>query len=118
MKALLTCSILFLFGCSQKTISDNELLKFATSSYDKEVKMNTEEILGVHNGHQVKVIYPCGDLCPTYTKRIVSYSIDIENCTSDIGVKKDIRVLRGRAAGDESFCLPKVLSENWENVVL
>ena len=118
MKTLLTCSILVLFSCSQKPISDDELLNFATSSYDKEVKMNTEEILGIHNGQKVKVIYPCGDICPTYTKRIISYSLDIENCTSDIGVKKDILIFRGRAAGNKSFCLPKIISENWEKVVL
>lgn len=111
--------MIFLFlNCTYKPISDQELLKYATTPYDKETKMNTEETLGFHNGQKVKVIYPCGDLCPSYKKRIVFYELKIERCTSTIGVRKEINFFRGRAGKTETFCLPVIIADNWNQVIL
>ena len=94
-------------------LSASEILSLAIKPYDKREKMNTEEIIGTHDGKKVKVIYPCGDICPDYTKRVIHYMVEIENCTNNNGVIKKVKVTRGRASNYESFCVPKIIANNW-----
>ena len=98
-------------------LSANDILSLALTSYDKREKMNTEELIGTHEGKRVKVIYPCGDICPDYTKRIIHYITEIENCDKSSGVIKEIKITRGRASNYESFCVPKIIATNWGQVV-
>ena len=109
---LLVCS-----NCTFRQLSDSELLTFATTAYDKSEKMNTREALGQHNKMIVVAEYPCGDICPYYTKRIIHYDISIENCSEIIGVQKDISIFKGRSGRIKSYCIPNILHENWDKVI-
>ena len=109
--------VILLLGCNQKVLNDNELLINATTDYAKESKMNSTEILGIHNQHIVKVTYPCGDVCPEYTKRIIYYEIENKSCPSNIGTEKEVTVFRGRSSRIETYCIPNIIAENWDDVV-
>ena len=105
------------FCSNNNELSDREILSFAKSSYEQREKMHTKEILGYHNGTEVIVEYPCSDLCPAYTKRIIHYDVNVENCTEAVGVVKEISVPMGTAFGPKEFCIPKVLEKNWNEIV-
>jgi hypothetical protein len=100
-----------------KELADKEILALAMSPYDKSEKMLTEEKLGFHKGNELIVIYPCGDICPHYTKRVIHYKVKIEKCAESGGIVKEIRVVRGRGSNEEPFCFPKVIAENWNDIV-
>ena len=98
-------------------LSDNDILSAAMKAYDKRQKENTKEFIGIHDGKKVIAIYPCGDICPDYTKRVIHYAINIDDCEENGGVIKQVRVTRGRSSNKESFCVPKVLAQNWSKIV-
>jgi hypothetical protein len=59
--------------------------------------------------------FPCGDICPDNTVRVIHYDLlPRQTCSGLGGVERKLRVVRGRASNDEIFRFPKVLSENWE----
>jgi len=115
--ALTIVAIISSLANAMDELSASDILSLALNPYDKREKMNTEEIIGTHEGKEVKVIYPCGDICPDYTKRVIHYIIEIENCNKSNGVIKEIKVTRGRASNYESFCVPKVIASNWGKVL-
>ena len=111
--------ILFLSACTSvtptdqdETLTDNELLKYATTEYDKEEMMHQTVVLGNHNDATVIAEFPCSDLCPEYTTRIIRYDIDTNDCGSVGGVVHTMFVPRGVELVAEEYCIPKVLVEN------
>jgi hypothetical protein len=119
--ALFIIFILFLSACTSvtpndqdETLTDNEILEYATTEYDKEEMMHQTVVLGNHNGALVIAEFPCSDLCPDYTTRVIRYDIDINECTSVGGVVHTMYVPKGIASVAEDYCIPKILVENWE----
>ena len=98
-------------AASSKVISDRDLLRYARSSYDKSSKMHTSEFLGVHNGQLVVADFPCSDLCPKYTKRIIHYDVEAtpKECDAVHGVIRKEDVPAGIAFRVLPFCEPRVL---------
>jgi len=95
-------------------VSDPALLKYASSSYDKRSLMNKWVDIGINHGVRVVASFPCSDLCPQYTVRVIQYDVPLSRCRDVGGVEKPISVPRGIAMSTEVFCVPKVLVDNWE----
>ena len=91
-------------------LTDADVLAAATGPYDKRAKMQTHAHLGHHHGVAVVVDYPCSDLCPAYTTRIVHYDLDPgPACAAAGGVERVAVVPHGIAAMPRTFCVPAVL---------
>jgi hypothetical protein len=99
-------------GDSPKTISDEELLKYAQSSYDKSKMMGQDIMIGSHNGIPVKVTFPCSDVCPDYTIRVIRYDVELDKCEGIGGIKKAIYIPSGIAVVPRGFCFPKIIVSN------
>jgi hypothetical protein len=98
-----------------RPISEDQLLSYATDSYDKNHIEKQHDLLGQLNGTNVVVDYICSDLCPFYTVRVIHYELRKEqNCASAGGVEKALRIPVSIATTDKVFCFPKVLTDNWE----
>jgi len=122
--ALFIVFIMFISACTSvtptsvtpndqdETLTDNEILEYSTTEYDKAKMMHQTVVLGNHNGVSVIAEFPCSDLCPDYTTRIVRYDIDISQCSSVGGVIQTMYVPRGIALVEEDYCVPKILVEN------
>lgn len=94
-----------------KVLSDADLIAFRQSRYDQADKMFKHEVLGIHNGVRVLVDYPCSDLCPDYTTRIIHYDKpQTKSCAQIGGVLVMLDVPRGIGMDREQFCVPKVLA--------
>jgi len=97
------------------SLSDQSLLQYASQAYDKGAMMNTRETLGIYHGNRVVVEFPCSDLCPADTVRVIRYELASgQDCSDAGGVSKTLRIPEGVAMHDEEFCFPRVLAEHWD----
>jgi hypothetical protein len=90
-------------------IDDAGLLRFARSRFDPYKRTGRIRLLGIHRGTLVVVDYPCGDVCPAYTKRIVHYDVPPEACARVGGTIVDELIPRGPAVMPKSYCEPTVI---------
>jgi hypothetical protein len=94
-------------------LTDADLLTADARPYDKASKMGTHEVLGVYHGLQVVVDYPCSDLCPLYTSRVIHYSLRSGVDCEKAGGKIEYRRGRRRVpAPSETFCVPGILTQD------
>lgn len=94
---------------SSQAISDEKLLKYAKSSFDKKKMMFKDFILGYHNNAPVRVHFPCSDICPDYTTRIIRYDVSPSECNNYGGEMRSLYVPAGPALIEKEFCFPKVI---------
>ncbi len=93
------------------SISDQTLAAYAVGPFDKSAKMGRLEILGVNHGARVVADFPCSDLCPDYTTRIIHYAVPPgPECARIGGVKAIIPTPRGIARIDEAYCVSRVVA--------
>ena len=75
---LLFCTIV-ISGCQRNPnapISDAELIRIDNTAFDMRSKMGSHEVIGVSRGHHVLIDYPCGDLCPEETDRLIHFDVE------------------------------------------
>jgi hypothetical protein len=90
-------------------IGDAGLLRFARSRFDPYQRADRIRVLGLHRGTPVVVDYPCGDVCPAYTKRIVHYDVPPEACGRVGGTIVNELIPRGPAVMPRPYCEPSVI---------
>lgn len=95
----------------KEELSDEDLLKYATSPFNKKKMMGKTIILGRHNGIVVKAYFPCGDICPDYTKKIIMYDVELENCEKIGGIRKKIYVPSAIAMKEVEYCIPQIIAD-------
>jgi hypothetical protein len=91
---------------SADTISDSALLRYDSQDYDQAQLMFKRLVLGKNNGITVVAEFPCSDLCPQGTVRVIHYDVPLSMCSAIGGVEKEI--LYGFIV--QKFCLPKILA--------
>lgn len=104
----------YVFGrpASGGVLSDEQLLRYARSSFDGEEMVFRDFVVGYHGGVPVRVSFPCSDVCPQYTVRVIRYDVSLSDCESVGGVVKSIYVPFGIGARSEEFCFPQVIVDN------
>jgi hypothetical protein len=106
---------LALSGCGQirnapdRELSDADLLKMAAEPFFKARMMNRSYSVGRHHGIPVRVEFPCGDVCPDYTAKIVRYDVEPRACPPAYGEVLTVGVPGGAAVLLREFCFPRVL---------
>jgi len=97
---------------SNEELSDNDLLDYVNSDFDKEKMMNKEIIIGQHNGIPVRASFPCADMCPDRTTKVVSYDLEISECQKKGGVVKSTSTPSLSGTSSIELCFPKIIVEN------
>jgi len=91
------------------TVTDAEILAFASAPWDKRDLLARRE-LGIHRGTRVLVEYRCSDVCPDYTTRVIRYAVAPgPECARIGGVVRDAVIPSGIASSLRSYCVPAVL---------
>lgn len=111
------CGTLVPDGPPNGQLTDQDILDYATAEYDREEMMFQRVELGTHNGTLLIAEFPCSDLCPDYTTRVIRYDVENEECAAIGGVLHTVFVPAGVAMVEEEYCLPGVLVENWEEYI-
>lgn len=97
-------------GAAARRLTDAEVLDYASARFDKRAMMFKRVVLGRHRGLPVVAIHPCGDVCPTYTRRIVHYDVPLADCERRGGIVSERIVPRGPGIARQPFCVPAVLA--------
>ena len=92
-----------------RNLTDRDLIRYAASKLDPRTMMGRQVVLGRHRGTLVVADFPCGDVCPQYTRRIVHYDVPVERCAAVRGAVVSELVPRGPAVMPRPYCEPKVL---------
>jgi hypothetical protein len=103
-------------GEAKRAISDAELLDYATGPYDRAKMMGKRIVLGLNHDTRVIAIFPCSDVCPHYTTRVIHYDVPLARCAEVAGVEKMVPVPYAIAMIMQPFCIPKVLADSWEKL--
>jgi hypothetical protein len=94
-----------------RELSDADLVAYAARPFDKGAMMFKRVALGMHHGALVVADFPCGDLCPNYTVRIIHYdAAPGPVCARAGGVVVTRSVPVSIAVTSQSFCVPAVLA--------
>ena len=92
------------------TLDDAALLAYAHKPWDKATLMHTTVPLGRYRGVPVVAEFPCGDVCPQYTRRIIHFELPAgASCDSVGGVARQVLMPMAITVRPKTFCFPKVL---------
>jgi hypothetical protein len=95
----------------QAVLTDAALVAYAAAPFDKAAMMERRVELGRHRGVPVVAEFPCSDICPAYTVRIIHYAVPPgAPCDAAGGVTETRQVPFSIATREEAFCVPKVLA--------
>jgi hypothetical protein len=93
-------------------LSDEALVRYAAQGFDKRAMMFKHVEIGRHRGTMVVADFPCGDICPDYTIRIIHYDVTPgPACAAAGGVGQVKSIPRGIAVMPQTFCVPAVLAD-------
>ena len=94
------------------SLTDQALIDYAAKPFDKATMAFQHVTVGTHHGARVVAGFPCSDLCPAYTTRIIHYDVAPgEACKAIDGTDRLMTVPRGIAVTEELFCVPTVLAK-------
>jgi hypothetical protein len=94
-----------------RQLSDADLIAYAARPFDKQAMMEQHIVVGVHRGVPVIADFPCSDVCPNYTTRIIHYDLAPgPACTAAGGVVQSRRVPYSIAMIEKDFCVPRPLA--------
>jgi hypothetical protein len=94
-----------------RPISDANIRAYAGQPFDKAAMMGKRDVLGRRNGVAVIAEYPCSDVCPAYTARIIHYDVAPgPDCDKAGGVVEMRAVPIAIAVEMKPFCVPRVLA--------
>lgn len=91
-----------------RTLSDADVKQLEAAPFNKARLMNQSFAAGRHRGIAVRVDFPCGDICPDYTTKIVHYDVPPDACPAP-GEVITLGVPGGAALVLRDFCVPRVL---------
>jgi len=83
------------------------LQAYANKPWDKAALMNTTVELGRYRNVPVVAEFPCSDVCPQYTVRIIHYRLPAGvSCVSLGGVEKSVLVPIAITVRSKTLCIP------------
>jgi hypothetical protein len=94
-----------------RSLSDADLIAYAARPFDRTAMMEQHIVVGIHHGVPVIADFPCSDVCPAYTIRIIHYDLAPgPDCTAAGGVVQSRRVPYSIAMIEKDFCIPRPLA--------
>jgi hypothetical protein len=97
-------------AAKHRHVSDAQLIRYVATGFDKRKMMFKRETIGLHRGTLVVADFPCSDVCPAYTRRIIHYDVAPADCPRVGGVVVAETYPLGIAVTKRDFCEPGVLT--------
>jgi len=92
-------------------LSDADLIAYAAQPFDHMAMMGKRITIGLYRGAPVIAEFPCSDICPQYTTRLIHFDIAPgAACAAAGGVTQLRRVPFSIAMVEREFCIPKPLA--------
>ncbi len=97
-------------AAAQAQMDAAALQGYAGKPWNKAALMNTTVELGRYRNVPVVAEFPCSDVCPQYTVRIIHYRLPSDvSCASVGGVEKKVLVPVAITVLPKTFCIPEPL---------
>ena len=97
-------------AAAQAQMDAAALQGYAGKPWNKAALMNTTVELGRYRNVPVVAEFPCSDVCPQYTVRIIHYRLSSDvSCASVGGVEKKVLVPVAITVLPKTFCIPEPL---------
>ena len=95
-----------------RPISDRQLVAYARRRYDRARMMFHHVVIGTQRGVAVVADFPCSDVCPAQTRRIIHLDVAAEAgaCAAAGGVVRGRLMPMGIAVRQQPFCVPRVFA--------
>ena len=98
---------------SSAPISDERLKELAQKPYNKGQMVGKRILLGTQSDVKIFADFPCGDICPDYTSRIIHLDVTPgPTCTAAGGVNEDEGVSVGTSNTVAPFCVPRAIARH------
>lgn len=92
------------------TMDAAALIAYANAPWDKATLAHSTVEVGRLHGVPVVAEFPCADVCPQYTVRIIHYRLPPDaSCASVGGVEKEVLVPVAITVLSKMFCIPEPL---------
>jgi hypothetical protein len=101
----------WLAACGPRVISDSELTQLAAVSYDATEMEGKRVVMGIHRGLTVVADFPCSDLCPANTTRIIHYDLPADGTCTSKGVALECTL--GHRSGSAICPSSTVFRQSW-----
>ena len=88
-------------------LSDAQLVAYATKPFNQQAMMFKHIVVGRYRGAAVVADFPCSDICPQYTTRIIHFDAEPGPACAKVGgvvVMRDVPV--SIAVMKKPFCVP------------
>jgi len=95
-------------------LNDSDIMEYASSKFNKEKMMHKRIKLGIHNTNALVAEYPCSDLCPNYTIRVIRYDLELTSCNNSGGLIQKTLVPISIGVASVLICIPEVLKDYYE----
>jgi len=110
LMGLLMVAIIPVFAATPGVLDASALQAYASKPWDKAALMHSTIELGRYDGVPVVAEFPCSDVCPQYTVRIIHYRLPADaSCASVGGVEESVLVPIAIAVREKKFCVPEPL---------
>jgi hypothetical protein len=115
-------AVLTFVGCDSgqdvNSLTEDQLLQFASRPYDQELFRQPPIALGKLGGVEVVATHICSDICPGATVRVIHFELPRDaSCASVGGAEKSIFVPEETGHATKTYCFPKILIENWGSYI-
>ena len=93
-------------------LTDAQLIGYGQQDFERGEMMYKHVDLGRYHGAHVVADFPCSDVCPDNTTRIIHYALDDgQACSSVSGAERTLTVPTGVGKSQLKFCVPRVLAD-------
>lgn len=93
-----------------RSLDDAALRAYAGRPWSKAALMNRTVELGMLHGVPVVAEFPCADVCPQYTVRIIHYRLPADtSCNAVGGIERTVLVPVAITVLSKTMCIPAAL---------
>ena len=111
LAAVLTLLATQALAAEPRQLTDAELIAYDSQPFDHAAMMGKRVVVGLYRRVRVVAEFPCSDVCPNYTTRIVHLDVAPgAACEAAGGVTQARRVPFSIAMVERDFCVPKPLA--------
>ena len=108
--ACFVCTAAAAHAAPPRGLDDAALRAYAARPWSKAAMMNRTVELGLLRGVPVVAEFPCADVCPQYTVRIIRYRLPADtSCSAVGGVERTVLVPVAITVLSRTMCIPAAL---------
>jgi len=93
----------------QKELTDADLFALLTKEFDLNIVSGAKVIIGTYKGTELIADFPCSDVCPLNTVKIIRFNVKANECSSTEGKEEELLTPMSISMGTKLFCVPEII---------